>query len=214
MNLPSLGEVHLWHLPHRDGIAREEWLTPGERARAAAYRFPVDQARYRYTQSRVREILARYLARTPAQVQFESENNGKPKVTGLEFNLSHSRGLSLLVISGGSAVGIDLESIPVRPLEHELADKILTPREHAVVQQLSSHEIPHALLRIWTAKEAYLKALGTGLMLEPHLVECHFPELSHAESSGYATLQLQELTLDHAVAHLATENAVSIVRMS
>ena len=64
-------------------------------------------------------------------------------------------------------IGIDAEPLEGGPI----APSVLTTREQGRMRGLAAAEQAEAFLRIWTIKEAYLKALGTGLDQDPALLE-------------------------------------------
>ena len=66
-----------------------------------------------------------------------------------------------------SPVGVDLEPLT----DVEPVDAVLHPRERERLEQSDKAVRALAFLRIWTMKEAYLKALRTGLRRDPVLVE-------------------------------------------
>ncbi len=61
-------------------------------------------------------------------------------------------------------IGVDLELLGV---PQEPAWNILHPNEQAALRVLPPDEGHAAFVQLWTAKEAYLKALGLGLRREP-----------------------------------------------
>ena len=82
--------------------------------------------------------------------------NGKPYLPGLDFNLSHSGPWVALAVGEGP-VGVDVEWFrPDLPME-KIAARHFTPEERRLA------DTPEGFLRIWTAKESYLKRLGKGL---------------------------------------------------
>lgn len=63
-------------------------------------------------------------------------------------------------------IGVDIEEIDrIREIEarDRFASKVLTPNEVEVYQQLSDKRAVEFLAGRWSAKEAYSKALGTGI---------------------------------------------------
>ena len=88
--------------------------------------------------------------------QMVKHPNGKPYLPGLEFNLSHSGPWVALAVGEGP-VGVDVECFrPDLPME-KIAARHFTPEERRLA------DTPEDFLRIWTAKESYLKRLGKGL---------------------------------------------------
>ncbi|MGJ8724652.1 MAG: 4'-phosphopantetheinyl transferase family protein [Roseibacillus sp.] len=214
--LPACDEVHLWLLEHREiETAR---LNKEECARLESYRFERDRQRYAFTQNAKRIILANYLAQHPRDLVFEESNQGKPSLPGLEFNISHTEGLSVLGVSTAPSLGIDLEkNLPLEDLK-ELAKRVLTHTEQATLFELTADQLLTTFYRFWTAKEAYLKALGTGFEIEPCDVETDLPHFASISSSHRAIMQLTAIDCGQDfVCHLATESRpknVSILRFN
>jgi 4'-phosphopantetheinyl transferase len=164
------GEIHVWcAILDRppDEVARfAAILSEEERARAG--RFVADSVRQQFQVARglLRTLLGRYLDLNPRQVQFRLGSQGKPALANepsLQFNLSHSYGVALLAVSRHGEIGVDVERL--RPFENdlELADRFFTPPEAIALRSLGAGQRQQAFFQVWTQKEAFLKAKGTGL---------------------------------------------------
>jgi len=81
----------------------------------------------------------------------------------LRFNLSHTAGAALIAVAPGREVGVDIERN--RPLEDlkAMAHTIFSEEELALWMKLPEADRRAAFYRVWTRKEAYLKAIGLGL---------------------------------------------------
>ena len=92
---------------------------------------------------------------------WELGENGKPRLADGApcFNLSHSRYGVAVAVSAAHEVGIDLEEI--RPHHQRLSKRYCTKAEQALIDD--SKDPTSELIRIWTAKEAAAKRLGTGI---------------------------------------------------
>jgi 4'-phosphopantetheinyl transferase len=86
----------------------------------------------------------------------------KPQVPGIEFSLSHVRDTCLVAV-GRIRMGVDVEQPIEGPVAPQLAKRIFSAEELRRWAALSSVERSKGLARAWTIKEAYGKALGTGL---------------------------------------------------
>ena len=169
----TAGEVHLWRTDlDRNSQEVQEFLatlSADEKARALRFYFQQHRQRFIVARGTLRRILGRYLDLAPAQVEFEYSPQGKPKLAAscngkeLQFNLSHSQGLALYGVARYRRIGVDLEYL--RPMEEveQLVKRFYSAREFAAISPLSPQEREKAFFRGWTAKEAYLKATGSGL---------------------------------------------------
>src|SRR5688500_18744702 len=118
----------------------------------------------------VLHILGSYAALPPQCVPLTTSSQGKPQwdskansASCLSFNVSHRRDLAILAVCQGRAVGVDLETLDAGNNYDAIAQQALSPRELAIYNELPAHERPATVLRIWTRKEAFLKAVGVGL---------------------------------------------------
>ena len=83
------------------------------------------------------------------------------------FNLTHTRGFAACAILQGAPVGIDAEDLR-RPIDiAEMAARWYAPAERRLLDQLAAEQRSEMFFRIWTLKEAILKATGHGLRIEP-----------------------------------------------
>ncbi len=80
------------------------------------------------------------------------------------FNISHSRDRLLIAVTSGRAIGIDIEFRRSGINMNAIADRWFSPKERAFFQTLENPE--KGFFDIWAKKEAYVKALGTGIFKE------------------------------------------------
>lgn len=89
---------------------------------------------------------------------------GKPRlrdVADFHFNLSHS-GRWVVLACCDMEVGVDVEKIHMTDGKAAIARRHFTGEEQDFVFE-NAEKIPERFFRVWTAKESYLKYLGTGL---------------------------------------------------
>ena len=94
-------------------------------------------------------------------VEIAYGEHGKPRLTqpeGLFFNISHSGEWTVAAFSDGE-VGVDIQR--VKPVDTRLADRYFAAEERKALAR--SECAQDLFFRLWTVKESYLKALGTGL---------------------------------------------------
>ena len=143
-------------------------LSAEEQQRAA--RFRISEARHRFLLARVmlRHQLGKEIGIVPESVFFATGKHGKPRLDipgtdqSLHFNLTHSGGFVALAISDDE-VGIDIENLRPVSTAERLAQRFFSPEERKHVFELDGEARDRAFLRIWTQKEAYLKATGLGV---------------------------------------------------
>lgn len=152
-------QVWLWDL---DRPGEAALLAPDERARAAAFATDTLRARFIAARSGLRQRLGAHLGLDPARIGFRYNRFGRPELPGgPSFNLSHCGGLAALVLCPTAAVGVDIEAI--RPIERAVATRFFAPLELQALEPLQGPDWDRAFFRLWTRKEAFLKAVGTGL---------------------------------------------------
>ena len=136
------GCVHLWLLAI-DGA-------PDHRVVAAAARALLGRLLARYANLDQPPLIAR-------------TGRGKPyapALPGIDFNLSHARDHVLIGIARAQPLGVDLERIDRKLDAHDLARRFFAGREADALDALPEAERAMAFLKLWTCKEAVLKALG------------------------------------------------------
>lgn len=142
---PALGgEVHVWHLAGAGA-------RPAEVAAAA--------------RSALEALLCAYagLACAPSIARGEQGKPFAPALPDLHFNLSHAGGDVLLAFAHADPIGVDLEHAERRVAVDAIATRHFAPAEAAALERLAPAPRRDAFLRLWTRKEAVLKAIGAGL---------------------------------------------------
>jgi 4'-phosphopantetheinyl transferase len=140
-------------------------ISADEHARARRFRFPLHQTRFLAARSGMRSILSRYIGISADRLRFENGPAGKPELVGvaLSFNLSHSDDLAALAIARDGLIGIDIERTWRRDDLLPIARRFFAPGEVTLLEGLSAGALRKAFYRIWTCREALLKATGKGL---------------------------------------------------
>ena len=169
----GLGEVHVWAalLDISDAaVARvETTLSQNERERANRFRSARDRQRFVASRGQLRRILGGYLHLEPREVRFSYTEYGKPELAGmasedrLRFSVSNSAGLALIAVSAMISIGVDVEAAHRFSEMEELALRFFSPRERQQLDATAPSDYSSAFYRCWTRKEAYVKAIGTGL---------------------------------------------------
>jgi 4'-phosphopantetheinyl transferase len=110
-------------------------------------------------------LLGRYLDLPPSVVPIAIDPNGKPRVADgdLRFNLAHSGDVTLVAVTRGCEIGVDVELLRSIDYAREIAARSFHPAELAAIRAASAAQLPALFMRLWTRKEAVLKAVGAGL---------------------------------------------------
>ncbi|MEY4768594.1 MAG: hypothetical protein RL637_1233 [Pseudomonadota bacterium] len=133
------------------------------------YRQPLLKQRQLAVRIWLRKILAKQLMYSAKQLRFAKTDEGKPYLIDfpeIAFNLSHSDHIMLLAISDIGEVGIDIEFPKLAPRNFAaIVNKCFSISEQFYWQNLAESEKIAEFYRFWTAKEAFVKAVGRGLAL-------------------------------------------------
>ena len=119
---------------------------------------------------RLRSILSVYLGCDPDDVRFGIGPFGKPELDRrgagrpLEFNISHCGDRCLIAVSQPGQIGVDLERRRLIGDLSRIAGLYFTPAESRMIADSDAGQRLGAFFDCWTFKEAYTKALGTGLL--------------------------------------------------
>jgi 4'-phosphopantetheinyl transferase len=216
--IPDAGEIHLYYADLRYYRVKkpESLLSPDEAERADRYRFEADSLRYVQARCLLREVLSFYKNCTPEEIIFEYTKHGKPflkgePVCGVQFNVSHSGDMVAVAVSCGRSVGIDIEKVRDDISESELSLRFFSETEIAAIRNSRGCAKAELFFRIWTRKEALLKATGEGIGGLPGSPDI----LEKDEFSLNGTVwQVYDLKISPGYrAALATEGSGSIVRI-
>lgn len=121
----------------------------------------------------IETVVARHLGASPDSVRVRRSRQGKPEIDGTELSVSlaHSGRVALVAVAPAADLGVDVEALRPDVADWALVDHALSDQERARLQGLPEPQQAESFLRSWTRKEAILKAAGTGLGLDPRLVE-------------------------------------------
>ncbi len=115
----------------------------------------------------IRTLLGTAIGCLPTALTVIADAQGKPFIdhptTRWQFNLSHSHGLITLALAYDIAVGVDVECHRCNIETLQLAHHFFHPRELQQLEALSTDEQQQHFFKLWTLKEAYVKAIGCGL---------------------------------------------------
>ncbi len=143
-------------------------LQPDELERAARFVFDRDRQRYLEGRRSLRWLLAQQLHVPVGDICIGYGPFGRPHLVDppapLDFNVSHSQQFALVACCKDGPVGVDVEWRRPLPERIELAQAHFTPQEQAALRACGDEEdAQRCFFRIWTRKEAVLKAWGCGL---------------------------------------------------
>jgi len=140
-----------------------EWLSPGEQERASRIRSEVERNTWISCHMVLRQVLGEMAGIKPSDIKIGKTPFGKLYLPGsnLQFNLSHTDKSFLLGFNFNGKIGIDLEYFTGKEELPLLIEHAFSPQETNFCFQGNTIE---NFLKIWTMKEAYLKATGVGLV--------------------------------------------------
>ena len=143
-----------------------------EQEEASRFQFAHDSSRYLVRRSILRSLLGELHEIVPANIRIQRPKGGRPTLEGLpgfHFNTSRSGSWFIVASSGEVVPGVDMEANRSLGNIASLIRRISTPGEQQLIADVDSFT-SEWFLRIWTRKEAVLKALGLGLALDPSRV--------------------------------------------
>ncbi|WP_326691078.1 4'-phosphopantetheinyl transferase superfamily protein [Streptomyces sp. NBC_01795] len=126
------------------------------------------QVRSRFVASR---LLLKHVACAVVEASLESvelayKPGGRPYVRGLDqidISLSHTEDLLLVGLTRRGWIGVDAEAKDRPMLGLGTENQVCTPHESRTLAQIAEERRNAALVRLWTLKEAYSKAIGQGI---------------------------------------------------
>jgi phosphopantetheinyl transferase len=150
-----------------------ETFDVAEKTRAASFRVESAWSAFVARRAMVRVVASRYLRLPIDSFAWETSPLGKPFLRretgggGLEFSWSQAGASVVIAVAQGTPVGVDACQESEGASLDGLVDVFCSEDEVCVMASMSGLPRRQALVQCWTAKEACLKAVGTGLRCDP-----------------------------------------------
>jgi 4'-phosphopantetheinyl transferase len=144
-------------------------LAADERQRAEQFRLEEPRRRFIITRAALRTLLGRYFDSPANSIAIVNDRNGKPRlanrpvVADVHFNVAHSGSCALITVAAGCHVGVDVEHVRLVNHANHIARRYFHPAEAEAVLAAAPSTRDVLFLRVWTGKEAVLKAVGSGI---------------------------------------------------
>ncbi|MEU6862107.1 4'-phosphopantetheinyl transferase superfamily protein [Streptomyces sp. NPDC046876] len=218
--LAARGEAHVWFWrpPEHTDPADLPLLDTEEFRRALSLPAERDAAAFVRSRAGARQALAGLFGLDPGQLVLGRRacpgcgdgSHGPPRLVvpylPLVLSMSRTAGACVFAVGAGSAIGVDAEALrPVRPAA--MTDPDLTPAERRHLAALpAGPERDASFHRIWTRKEAVVKAVGLGLsgtelgLLETHPARSGPVRVIHTHRGRTTAWTVEDLPLAEGVA--------------
>ena len=207
MTAPTVVRIWIMRLDEVDEPHAAPWLRildDAERKRAARFVFPKHRVQFIAAHALTRAALSSTGDTPVAAWNFLQGEHGKPVACKpvaevgatagtVSFNISHTDGMVgvATIAQSGRDVGFDLERIS-RAVSLGGADSYFRMEEVAWLRSMPMHAQPLGFLRLWTLKEAFIKATGRGLSqdltafwFEPSPPRIHFTPMLPERSTDW-----------------------------
>lgn len=145
-------------------------LSPDELRAAAAMKSAALRDDYVSSHVALRLLLSLHTGRGPNELHLARTRLGKPflpEASAPRFNMSNSGPDSLVAVSCGPEVGVDLERRAQQTDVQSILRAACSSQELNASLAMDPTIREELALRTWTCKEAILKALGLGLTVDP-----------------------------------------------
>lgn len=147
-------------------------LSQDETRQARSFAFEADRGTYVVAHAMLHRVLLDRLGGEEPHIL--RSRLGRPELAPApgggplpSFNLTHTRGFAACAVVERAPIGIDAEDIR-RPIEIDaIAARWFAAPERRMLEQCRGQSRTDLFFRIWTIKEAILKATGHGLRIEP-----------------------------------------------
>ncbi|MFF2175656.1 4'-phosphopantetheinyl transferase family protein [Lysinibacillus sp. NPDC058147] len=153
-------------------------------------------------------IISKHLNLDLSDIAFQKKQYGKlylknvrgEETTNLDFNLTHSEGIVACALAN-RVVGIDVEYM--KEIHLDIIKQVLSNDEMLFLQAYPKEMWKKLFYQIWTRKEAYLKAIGTGFILEPNTLNIPINDNLDSAGWGYSTTIIRD---NYLLSVVTTEN--------
>lgn len=164
-------EIHVWILDiqnyNESSLKRlTNILSMDEKIKMSRYMHVKDQKCFLIGHGMLRIVLSQYLQKYPESIIFSENKYGKIHMpqSNVSFNISHSGNKVVLAFAKEMQIGVDIERMGVIEDYAQIAKKFFLPQESKLIcSQTDAAKGMEYFYKIWTVKEAYVKAIGCGL---------------------------------------------------
>lgn len=200
-------------------------LDDAEKARSRHFRAALARREFVLCRAALRVSLAERLGCARRQLSFGCLEHGKPfaQVAGrpadMAFNVAHSGRHGLIALSRHDCIGVDVEERVWQRNMEGIGSLVYGPEERRLVRIATGLEKVQIFYRLWSMKEALIKALGTGFLVNPSSFEIPEPILlgdrsgvfrfPHLLSDTYRLLDLGERRFAAALAYRLSPPSLS-----
>ncbi len=133
----------------------------------------------------------------PAQLHYIYGVNGKPAIEDVPdfcFSLSHSGDYVIIAVCDRS-VGIDIQEYRHQKAMKSIADNVFTEKEKAYLESDTSSDMyTKRFFQIWSAKEAYIKMTGEGLLRDFKSFDVNIESMTVIGGNGKEEGYLEDLS--------------------
>ncbi|MCR4794376.1 MAG: 4'-phosphopantetheinyl transferase superfamily protein [Ruminococcus sp.] len=191
-SLPEADVIEIWYVDickDIDIIKRSMYLI-NDAEKERYNRFLRDKDKLRYACGRIftKMISAAYLGSKAEDILIYADKYYKPHIKEhsdiLKYNISHSGDMVLLAFSSSGEIGIDIEQFDPCINESEICSAFHSEE----IKAMAVGDNKRQFYRIWTAKEAYVKAVGKGFMIAPNSFFVDENGIVHDENDDKAYL--------------------------
>ncbi|MDF4250004.1 4'-phosphopantetheinyl transferase superfamily protein [Streptomyces sp. WMMB303] len=137
-----------------------------DHARFRAMGHPQVRARFVASRLLLKHVACAVVEAAPETVELAYKPGGRPYLRGLDqidISLSHTENLLLVGLTRRGWIGVDAEARDRPMLGLGTEKQVCTPYERSALAQIAEERRNAALVRLWTLKEAYSKAIGQGM---------------------------------------------------
>lgn len=199
--LGNAGDATVFHVdlkPHgpRESDAYKS-LDEDETARWHRFRHPRPQRQFALCRAALRSVLCERLGCANEDLRFVALDHGKPGAfvggapVPTSFNVSHSGEHGLLALAPHGRLGVDVEERNLRHDPDGHIRKVFAPSEQEALAAARGAHKTRMFFRLWTLKEAVIKALGTGFSLDTSTFE--IPSSMYRRGARRASFRLPRL---------------------
>lgn len=182
----EFNHVHIWRASLEYNQSKVNFLTGSlsmdEIERANRFYFESDRMQFIVRRGILRQIISKYLEIDAKNLLFEYNSFGKPFLItdslkqDFKFNMTHSKNMALYCISSQKNVGVDIEYLYKEFEFQPIIDRFFSQNEKKFIENIAIDKQKEGFFKIWTRKEAILKALGKGISFPLEKIDVSFNE--------------------------------------